>query len=148
MKKLGPVCELQDQSDLQTTPESKAGRLSKTRVALLVLLPVLLFFISLFIGRPVSPETCIKVLLAKIFPIERTWDPTIDSVIWDIRIWRALLAMLIGAGLSISGASFQGMFQNPLVSPDILGVSAAAGKDGSQWATDRYRGSNHYGTTV
>ena len=35
--------------------------------------------------------------------------------------------MLVGAALSISGASFQGMFKNPLVSPDILGVSSAAG---------------------
>lgn len=107
---------------------SNAGRLSKTRIGILILLPVVIFFISLFIGRyPLSPVTCAKVLLSPVFPIERTWEPTIDSVIWDIRIWRALLAMLIGAGLSISGASFQGMFQNPLVSPDILGVSSAAG---------------------
>ena len=35
--------------------------------------------------------------------------------------------MFVGAGLSISGAAYQGMFRNPLVSPDILGVSAASG---------------------
>jgi iron complex transport system permease protein len=49
------------------------------------------------------------------------------TVILDVRLPRVLLAMLAGAGLSISGAAFQGMFRNPLVSPDILGVSAAAG---------------------
>ncbi len=108
--------------------KSKTGRLSNTRIAVLIMLPAVLFFFSLFIGRyTVSPETCMKVLLARIIPIEHTWDPTIDSVIWDIRIWRSLLALLIGAGLSISGAAFQGMFQNPLVSPEILGVSSASG---------------------
>ena len=40
---------------------------------------------------------------------------------------RILLAMLAGAGLSVSGAAFQGCFHNPLVSPDMLGVSAGAG---------------------
>ena len=40
---------------------------------------------------------------------------------------RTILALLVGAGLSISGAAFQGMFRNPLVSTDLLGVSAAAG---------------------
>lgn len=102
--------------------------MSRTGIAVLILLPVALLLASLFIGRyPVSPLTCARVLLAPVIPMQRTWDPTVESVIWDIRVWRALLAMLIGAGLSISGASFQGMFQNPLVSPDILGVSAAAG---------------------
>jgi len=48
-------------------------------------------------------------------------------VIFNIRLPRILLALCIGAGLSVSGAAFQGMFQNPLVSPDILGVTAGAG---------------------
>ena len=43
-----------------------------------------------------------------------------------IRIPRVILALTIGAGMAISGASFQGMFQNPLVSTDILGISSAA----------------------
>jgi iron complex transport system permease protein len=45
----------------------------------------------------------------------------------DVRLPRLLAGLLIGAGLSISGASFQGLFRNPLVSPHILGVSAGAG---------------------
>jgi iron complex transport system permease protein len=44
-----------------------------------------------------------------------------------LRLPRIALAVLVGAGLSIGGAAFQGMFRNPLVSPEILGVSAAAG---------------------
>ena len=45
----------------------------------------------------------------------------------QIRLPRVILALSIGAGLSVSGAAFQGMFGNPLVSPHILGVSSGAG---------------------
>jgi len=48
-------------------------------------------------------------------------------VVFRIRLPRLIAAMLIGGGLAIAGASFQGLFRNPLVSPDILGVSAGAG---------------------
>src|SRR5262245_60661670 len=50
-----------------------------------------------------------------------------ETIVVQIRLPRALMAMAVGAGLSISGAAFQGMFRNPLVSPDVLGVSAASG---------------------
>lgn len=50
-----------------------------------------------------------------------------EVVVIRIRIPRAIMAGAVGAGLSISGAAFQGMFHNPLVSPYILGVSAGAG---------------------
>ncbi|KXS45464.1 MAG: iron complex transport system permease protein [Methanohalophilus sp. T328-1] len=49
------------------------------------------------------------------------------TVIFQIRLPRIIAAMLVGAGLSISGASFQGLFRNPLVSPYILGVASGAG---------------------
>lgn len=50
-----------------------------------------------------------------------------QSIVLDIRLPRALLAMMVGAGLAVSGAAFQGLFGNPLVSPHILGVSSGAG---------------------
>ncbi|OZV10383.1 iron ABC transporter permease [Tissierella sp. P1] len=50
-----------------------------------------------------------------------------DHVLINVRLPRILLAGLVGAGLSISGAALQGTFQNPLVSPDLLGVCAGAG---------------------
>ena len=49
------------------------------------------------------------------------------TVFWQIRLPRVLAAILIGGGLAIAGAAYQGMFRNPLVSPDILGVSSGAG---------------------
>ena len=54
------------------------------------------------------------------------WTQNQYNVIMNLRLPRALAAMLVGAALALSGASYQGVFQNPLVSPDILGVSYGA----------------------
>nr|ELR5113837.1 iron ABC transporter permease [Providencia stuartii] len=54
-------------------------------------------------------------------------DPRHHTVFWQVRFPRTLAAIMIGGGLAIAGAAYQGMFRNPLVSPDILGVSAGAG---------------------
>src|SRR6202041_100786 len=48
-------------------------------------------------------------------------------IVLQIRLPRAILALFVGAGLAVSGAAYQGMFRNPLVSTDILGVTAASG---------------------
>lgn len=94
----------------------------------LIVLPILLFFGSFMIGRyPVSPMDVILAIVSVFVPITTNLDSTIYTVVWDIRLPRIISAMIVGAALSISGASFQGTFQNPLVSPDILGVSSGAG---------------------
>ncbi|WP_440945363.1 FecCD family ABC transporter permease [Methanosarcina sp. T3] len=94
----------------------------------LLALPIILFFGSFMIGRyPVSPLDVILAIVSVFVPMETNLDPTIYTVVWDIRLPRIIAAMIVGAALSISGASFQGTFQNPLVSPDILGVSSGAG---------------------
>jgi iron complex transport system permease protein len=59
-------------------------------------------------------------------PMPHTWPAVMDTVIWQIRLPRALAVLLVGAGLAVSGATFQGTFRNPLVSENILGVSAGA----------------------
>lgn len=100
----------------------------RTVAAVLVVLPCLLAFLSLFLGRyPIPPATMLRVLASRVLPIPVTWPDTVETVVFNIRLPRVLLALGVGAGLSISGAAFQGMFQNPLVSPDILGVTAGAG---------------------
>lgn len=102
--------------------------MSKLKLILLIVLPLGLFYISLFIGRyPIDPWTVLQALAAKVLPIHPQIPDTVNTVIFQIRLPRTLIAMAVGAALSISGASFQGMFRNPLVSPDILGVSSAAG---------------------
>lgn len=89
---------------------------------------VLTAFGSLALGRiDVPPGVIVKVILSKVFPLAQTWSDTIDCVIVDVRLPRLLAGLLVGAGLSISGASYQGVFRNPLVSPHILGVASGAG---------------------
>jgi iron complex transport system permease protein len=53
-------------------------------------------------------------------------DPTIRTVIWNVRFPRVIAGLLIGASLAAAGATFQALFRNPLVAPDILGVSTGA----------------------
>ena len=94
----------------------------------LLLVMLALFFISFSIGRyPIPLDVLCKMLLSKIIPIKPTWPETMETVFFHVRLPRILAAMLVGAGLATSGAAFQGIFKNPLVSPDILGVASGAG---------------------
>jgi len=89
---------------------------------------VIAFVVSFAIGRyAVSPTTTMAILASKIINIPKYWAPQDATIVLDIRLPRILAAMLIGVALSASGAAYQGLFRNPLVSPDILGVSAGAG---------------------
>jgi iron complex transport system permease protein len=58
--------------------------------------------------------------------IAATVDESMEVVVFNIRFPRILVVMLVGAALSTAGASYQGMFKNPLTSPDLLGASAGA----------------------
>jgi iron complex transport system permease protein len=55
--------------------------------------------------------------------VPATWQ---ETVIWNIRLPRALLAFVVGGALALTGAALQGLFRNPLAEPSILGVSAGA----------------------
>ena len=58
--------------------------------------------------------------------LRRTWTEQEATVILDVRLPRVLLAFLVGGALSLGGACLQALFRNPLVSPDIIGVTAGA----------------------
>ena len=97
-------------------------------VLILIVLLTFLFFASFLVGTyPISPRTVVDVLHAQFEEIHVYWEPAVEKVIFQVRIPRILLAILIGGGLAVSGASYQTLFKNPMVSPDILGVSAGAG---------------------
>ena len=82
--------------------------------------------IGISVGRYMIPPTEVfKTLLSWLFR-DAPADPNVSGVIFGIRLPRLLGAMAVGAGLALSGASYQGIFQNPLVSPDLLGVSSGA----------------------
>ncbi len=80
------------------------------------------------VGRfPVSPAELLASLLARLARSDSPLPAAAEAVIWNVRAPRVLAGALVGAALGAAGAAFQGMFRNPLVSPDILGVSAGCG---------------------
>ncbi|MEA5049580.1 MAG: iron ABC transporter permease [Eubacteriales bacterium] len=85
------------------------------------------FLLSFSIGRygvPVSEV--VRILLSRVFPIQQTWTQEMQTVVIQIRLPRIVMACLVGCSLSAAGASYQGVFQNPMASPDILGASSGA----------------------
>jgi len=99
-----------------------------------LLVPLTAFFVVLFIvscalGRyPISPLEVARLLfIAPFTPVAGAPVSQGAIVLLQVRLPRIAAAALIGAGLSASGAAYQGLFRNPLVSPDVLGVSAGAG---------------------
>ena len=105
--------------------------MTSARVTLVVVgacaLLLALVLVAFGVGRfPVAAEDLASVLWARVTGAEHGLDPTIEAVILKIRGPRVAAALLIGAALAAAGAAYQNMFRNPLVSPDILGVSAGA----------------------
>lgn len=100
----------------------------KIKFTILVVIFIVVFFGSFMLGRyPVSPPELMKIILSGIIDIPQSWPDAAENVIFQIRLPRVLAAAIIGAALSLAGVSYQGMFQNPMVSPDILGASSGAG---------------------
>ena len=93
-------------------------------VAALLLVVLAAFALGKF---PIGPTDLARIVWARISGSETGLPPAMETVIWNIRLPRIGAALLVGAVLSAAGAAYQGMFRNPLVSPDILGVSAGAG---------------------
>lgn len=98
--------------------------------ALLLFFLILLFaaaVISISVGRfYIAPGDVVSILANIFLPMDRTWQPQAQSVIYTLRLPRMLAAVMIGASLSLSGACYQSVFKNPLVAPDMLGVSSGA----------------------
>ncbi len=93
-----------------------------------VVLLLLCALLALSWGQyPIAPETLMAFVNYKFFGGEaQEGFALLENILFQIRLPRILLAMLIGAALATSGAAFQAMFVNPLVSPGILGVLAGA----------------------
>ncbi len=104
--------------------------LSRYSFILLTVTLIVVINISLFVGNfKISFEEYF-LFLQKLLGFESTISlekyEILQSVIFDIRLPRVIAAVLIGASLAVSGAAFQAMFVNPLVSPGILGVLSGA----------------------
>lgn len=94
---------------------------------LLTLLLVLIILLSITIGSvKVGPLRSISILLQSILGLEGAGTETEKTIVLSLRVPRALLAGLVGAGLSVSGTIFQALLRNPLADPYILGVSSGS----------------------
>lgn len=97
-------------------------------LTLLAIVLILTFFISVYIGRyTITPGQLIMAVAGKIANVDYTLPDTADTILFKVRLPRIIAAILIGANLATAGAAYQGMFKNPMVSPDILGASHGAG---------------------
>lgn len=140
----GGIMSEHDIADVPRNPASNAVRRDGTGIlsvvpalrdrfavsvfVLLSLVTVGVGFASLFVGRyDLGPLEVLRMLIAQVWPMPQTWSDAAQTVVINIRFPRVVLAAFVGAGLAISGSAFQGLFRNPLVSPDILGVTSGAG---------------------
>jgi iron complex transport system permease protein len=91
-------------------------------IAALIMIP-LAFAVGQF---PISLSDIVSLLWSKLFGTISNVAPNADIVLFEIRGPRIAAAFMVGAALAAAGATFQNLFRNPLVSPDILGVSSGA----------------------
>ena len=100
------------------------GSLSWFQRMILIILPIVIVVLAMGIGRMViSPVEVLKSAFEK-FGYEYSVNPQNEIVLWTIRFPRIILALLVGAGLSVAGCAFQSLFSNPLATPDTLGVAS------------------------
>ena len=67
-----------------------------------------------------------KILFSKLFHTAPSWDAMDENLLLGVRFPRTMATVIVGAALALSGVVYQGIFKNPLVSPDFLGVSSGA----------------------
>jgi iron complex transport system permease protein len=105
----------------------------RVAIALLSLLLVICALYSMTLGRyGVSVTHVWLILWNHVVPVAQpSWSDVDANVVEAVRLPRILAALLVGAGLAISGAALQGLFRNPLVDPGIIGVTAGAGFGGT-----------------
>ena len=105
---------------------TKTGRLSAGWKIALIILPIVTALIALGIGRYfITPVEVIEAIAGR-FTGNYEISEMAYKTVWNLRIPRILLALLVGAGLSAAGCAFQSLFANPLATPDTLGVGSGA----------------------
>ncbi|MBQ0041069.1 MAG: iron ABC transporter permease [Clostridiales bacterium] len=86
-----------------------------------------LILVCLCVGKySITPGDCIKIIFGKLTGAESSWTMMDEKLLLGVRLPRVIASVLVGAALSLSGVVYQGIFKNPLVSPDFLGVSSGA----------------------
>ena len=93
----------------------------------LFLILLVLILVCLCVGKySIEPGECIRILWGKLIHAQPSWEGMDEKLLMGIRLPRTMATVVVGAALALSGAVYQGIFKNPLVSPDFLGVSSGA----------------------
>ena len=76
----------------------------------------------------VAPGDTLAVLAHRLLPFEGTptWTQATETIVWELRLPRVLSSMVVGVGLAVAGATFQGLLRNPLADPYVLGTASGA----------------------
>lgn len=117
-------------ADVATSAAGRAFRLPPLALGVAVLVLVLAVTVSVTNGAAGLPIGGIITAMADRVPlsgVESTLTDRQEAILFQIRLPRTVLGMLVGGALGMSGASYQGVFRNPLADPYLLGVSAGAG---------------------
>jgi iron complex transport system permease protein len=106
-------------------------RQNRRLLILLVLVALLLFCLlaaAAFGAVSISPLNIVKMTVDKVLPIDLspTWQPTDETIFFQIRLPRVIAGALVGAALASAGVLFQGLLRNPMADPYIIGTSAGA----------------------
>lgn len=114
-----------------STPASRTPRVDAAfwvKVACLAALLAAVYLLSFLIGSvDLSVVTVVDIIRSSFMEVEAYWDGVLEQIVLGVRFPQITLSVLVGGALAVSGASYQTVFKNPMVSSDILGVSAGAG---------------------
>lgn len=106
----------------------RPGLTASTLLGLMLVLFVVALFANVGMGAvEIPPAQAVAILLSHA-GIETgvAFEQRTDSILWNIRLPRVVLGILVGGSLGVAGASLQGVFRNPLAEPGIIGVSSGA----------------------
>ena len=116
-----------DGPELPVRGHSNRNRRANVILVALAVVLVALAILSFLVGRyPISPDKVVGMLANQVVPFDAFWTAQEQTIFFNVRLPRVVLAILVGCCLASAGAAYQGTFQNPLVSPDILGASQGA----------------------
>lgn len=101
----------------------KAAALGLALLALLIIAGIFAVCVGKF---QVTPAEVLEILWSRLWGLPSRFPQMTVNVVMELRIPRILASVLVGAALALSGAAYQGIFCNPLISPDFLGVSGGA----------------------
>lgn len=117
-------------TNFQNEGTLKESYRSKNLIVVSILILILIFslIISICTGRYSIPiKQLLIIIVGKLFALKQTWPNTVETVLFNVRLPRIIVALIVGSALATAGTTYQGLFKNPMVSPDILGASAGAG---------------------